>query len=71
MRRSGRASWRAVVLATLLATTGCYGFAGGGLPRHIRTAAVLPFDNNTPIAELPLEVTAAIRAAISRSRIPG
>ena len=70
MRRSGRASrlggWRALALAALLAATGCYGFAGGGLPRHIRTAAVLPFDNNTPIAELPLELTAAIRAGLEQ-----
>ena len=66
MRRSGRASWLALAAATLLAASGCYGFAGGGLPRHIRTAAVVPFDNNTPIAELPLEVTTAIREGLER-----
>lgn len=66
MRRSGSASWRAVALAAVLATSGCYGFAGGGLPRYIRTAAVVPFDNNTPVAELPLELTAALRAGVER-----
>ncbi len=66
MRRSGRASWRAALLAAALATSGCYGFAGGGLPRHVRTAAVVPFENNTPIAELPLELTSAMRAGLER-----
>ena len=71
MPRSGRArrraGWRAMLAgAALVVTTACYGFAGGGLPRHIRTAAVLPFDNNTPIAELPLEVTAAIRTGLEQ-----
>ena len=66
MRRSGRASWAAAALLALLAANGCYGFAGGGLPRYIRTAAVVPFDNNTPIAELPVELTAALRAAMEQ-----
>ena len=66
MRRSGRVSGLAVALAAALAAGACYGFAGGGLPRHIRTAAVLPFDNNTPVAELPLELTAALRAAVEQ-----
>lgn len=39
----------------------CYGFAGGGLPRHIRTVAVRPFDNLTPVAELQLEVSDILR----------
>lgn len=25
-----------------------YGFAGGGLPPHVKTVAVIPFDNRTP-----------------------
>lgn len=66
MRRSGRGSWRAAVLAACVAASGCYGFAGGGLPRHIRTVAVLPFENNTPVAELPIELNAALRAAVER-----
>jgi hypothetical protein len=49
--RSGIRSLRFVALAFMLASTlsGCfvYSFTGGGLPRHIRTIAVLPFDNET------------------------
>lgn len=44
------------VLALSIALGGCrfspYKFAGGGLPRNIRTVAVLPFENQTPVAEL-------------------
>jgi hypothetical protein len=29
-----------------------YGFAGGGLPAHIRTLAILPFENETPSPDL-------------------
>jgi hypothetical protein len=38
-----------------------YKFAGGGLPSHIRTIAVLPFDNETPVPELQREVFDAMR----------
>jgi len=50
------------VLTLLLATT-CmpYGFAGGGLPGHIKTVAVLPFENDTPSAELQREVYESLR----------
>jgi hypothetical protein len=56
-------------VAALLLVAGCrygYSFAGGGLPTHIRTAAVLPFDNRTPVAELQREVAEALRAALER-----
>src|SRR5690606_20009472 len=44
-------------LACALLLSGClYGFAGGGLPPHIRTVAVLPFDNETPAATLQTEL---------------
>ena len=37
--------------------TGClYHFAGGGLPPHIKTVAVLPFDNETPQPTLQREL---------------
>jgi hypothetical protein len=49
----------------LVLVTGClYGFAGGGFPRHVRSAAVLPFDNETPVAELPRELHDALRRAM-------
>lgn len=61
MRRSGAASF----LASLLLLAGCvYGFAGGGLPSHIRTIAVLPFDNETAQPELQRELANALRREI-------
>jgi hypothetical protein len=67
MRRSGRSS---LVLLLGLALAGCwpYGFAGGGLPQHVRTVAVLPFENETPQAELQNEVWQALRGEL-RSRL--
>ena len=39
---------RRSLIALLVLVAGCaYGFAGGGLPKEIRTVAVLPFDNLT------------------------
>jgi len=51
------------VLFVILATGCLYTFAGGGLPRHVKSAAVLPFDNETPAAELPREINDALRKA--------
>lgn len=54
MRQSGI---ERVLLVGCLALTGClYGFAGGGLPPHIKTVAILPFDNETPQASLQREL---------------
>jgi hypothetical protein len=48
-----------------LALGGClYGFAGGGLPPHIRTVAVLPFDNQTSEPTLTQEINTAVREAV-------
>lgn len=50
--------------AVLLVQAGCiprYGFAGGGLPSHIRTMAIQPFDNETPTPELQGELLEAMR----------
>ncbi len=61
MRRSGRFS---ALAALLIATSGCwpYGFAGGGLPSNIHTVAVLPFENETPQAELQREMWESLRS---------
>lgn len=55
---------RSLLLAFALLIAGCafpYGFAGGGLPAHIRTMAVLPFENETPDPELQGELFEALR----------
>ncbi len=63
MRRSG-------VLSILLALTGCmpYGFAGGGLPSHVRTVAVIPFENLTSVPEIQSELAEALRTEL-RNRL--
>lgn len=60
MRRSGALS------IVLLAVAGCmpYGFAGGGLPSHIRTVAVLPFENLTAVPEVQQELALALRTQL-------
>jgi hypothetical protein len=53
-----------LLLSLLLLASACftrYGFAGGGLPPHIRTMAILPFENETPSAELPRELLETLR----------
>jgi len=65
MRRSG-------ILFSLLvaALTGCggvhYGFIGGGLPAHIRTMAVLPFDNQTASPDLQRELFDTMRRGLQQ-----
>jgi len=50
-----------------LLTPGCfYGFAGGGLPSHIKTVAILPFDNRTAETALVQEVSDALTEAMER-----
>ena len=71
-RRSGtvRRIARAAAALSLAAAAagGCrfspYRFAGGGLPSHIRTIAVVPFENETPVPELQREVFEAMRREI-------
>ncbi len=61
MRRSGVA--RLLVAA---AVAGCfpYGFAGGGLPSHIRTVAVVPFENETSQPEIQRDLVTLMRRGI-------
>lgn len=66
--RSGVAHSGLVGCSLALVLTGCiYGFAGGGLPPHIRTVAVLPFENQTADPLLTQEVTEAVRDEMHRS----
>jgi hypothetical protein len=50
-----------LTFTALVLSSGCYGFAGGGLPAHVKTVAVLPLDNETAAPELPLELQAALK----------
>jgi len=61
MLRSGLAS-----LALALTAAGClpYGFAGGGLPAHIRTVAVLPFENETSQPEIQRDLAVVLRRGV-------
>jgi hypothetical protein len=52
---------RLLPLLLLAACVTRYGFAGGGLPPHIRTMAILPFENETPAPELQRELFDAMR----------
>jgi hypothetical protein len=59
-----RKLWLVAAAAWWAGSACLYGFAGGGLPRHVRTAAILPFDNQTAEPELTQEVTDAVVEAI-------
>jgi hypothetical protein len=55
------------MLIVVAAVPACvYGFRGGGLPGHVRSVAVLPFDNRTGEPALTQEVFEAIRDAVER-----
>lgn len=65
--RQASAAVRLLALALPLSLlSGCmYGFSGGALPRDLRTVAVLPFDNLTPVPEVQLELFEAMRKAMT------
>jgi hypothetical protein len=71
MRRSrqGRGARRALatLLLAALASQGCYSFRAGSFPSHIRTIAVLPFDNQTTRLELTQELHDALLLEVPRS----
>jgi TolB-like protein len=43
-----------------------YGFAGGGFAPHLKTVAILPFENLTPDPGMPFLVSEAVRDALER-----
>lgn len=56
---------QSVLLCSIFMQAGCfYGFAGGGLPRELRTVAVLPFDNLTAVPDVQRELFEAMRKAM-------
>lgn len=66
VRRIARAARGASVLMLAVSLVGgCYGFSGGGgLPKHLKTVAIEPFDNQTAVPELQREVFEQLRAAL-------
>jgi hypothetical protein len=54
----------AIAVVAFVAGPSCYTFAGGGLPQDIRTAAILPFDNETAQPDLPRELQEALREGL-------
>ena len=55
-------------LVVLLAAGGCnYGFQSGSFPEHIRTVAILPFDNDTNRFELTQEIHQELLRALPRA----
>jgi len=65
MPRSG--TFRSVALAALCAASACgvrYGFSQGAFPAHVRTMAVLPFENKTSSAELQGELLENMRTRL-------
>lgn len=65
IRLSG--AFKKLLLATpiVLALSGClYGFHGGGLPSHIHTIAVIPFDNQTAVADIQREISDSLRVRL-------
>jgi TolB-like protein len=56
------------VLCFVVLSGGCvYSFTGGGLPRHIRTIAVMPFDNETPQPLVESEVETRMQEELPRN----
>lgn len=68
-KRSGSRERAAVALVALtVVLSGCvYSFTGGGLPGHIRTVAVLPFDNGTVQPLLETDIQRALQGSLPRN----
>ena len=65
MRPSGAFKKLLVAAPLVLALSGClYGFHGGGLPSHVHTIAVIPFDNRTPVADIQREISDSLRVRL-------
>ena len=55
-------TWRALALATVVTSAGCYKFSGGGgFPPDLKTIAILPFDNQTATPEVQRELNEFMR----------
>jgi hypothetical protein len=56
-----------LLLAAVLLTGCVYRFVGGGLPAHVRTVAVLPFDNETTQPLLETEIVQRLQTELPRN----
>ncbi|HEX5725914.1 MAG TPA: LPS assembly lipoprotein LptE [Longimicrobiaceae bacterium] len=63
--RRGRGASALLALALLPACM--YGFTGGGLPTHIRTVFIEPWENTTPYNVLTSDVQQALQQGLPRS----
>ena len=59
--RSGAPSLAVIALSSCLYTMS----SGGGLPSHVKSVAVIPFENETASAELTSELHLALRKTLS------
>ncbi|HEY5088106.1 MAG TPA: LPS assembly lipoprotein LptE [Gemmatimonadaceae bacterium] len=65
MRPSGAFKKLLVATPLVIALSGClYGLHGGGLPSHVHTIAVIPFDNQTPVADVQREISDSLRVRL-------
>jgi hypothetical protein len=68
MQRTRRAALTAAVcaLVMLAGVAGCrYSLSGGGLPREIKSVAIIPFDNETASPEVQHELNEALRGSFA------
>jgi len=62
-----RVTWRLLALTCVLSACGVrYGFSEGAFPSHVRTMAVLPFDNKTSSSELQAELLENMRRKLQQ-----
>ena len=66
MARLFRRTIGAAASVALLLGSACYGFAGGGFAPHLKTVAILPFDNLTADPAMTFLVSEAVRDALER-----
>jgi lipopolysaccharide assembly LptE-like protein len=60
-------SFRSIALLSLLAACGVhYGFSEGAFPSHVRTMAILPFENQTATTELQSELFDTMRRELQK-----
>jgi hypothetical protein len=60
-------SFRSVAFVSLLAACGVhYGFSEGAFPSHVRTMAILPFENQTATTELQSELFDTMRRELQK-----